>query len=358
YKTHTLKAGFYYEHTYNKQDNWGQFMGEFSYGASGWGGGTTGNEYADALMGIGQAGYFEQALPPPTNLAQNIAAFYVQDDWKLTRRITVQYGMRFEHYAKPYSDPFGLAVFDPNKYDASIPANQNTQTGISWHSLDHSIPLSGASSRLFFFSPRLGAAIDLFGTGRTVVRGGWGKYRAYDSVQSTSYVQPAPTATGSSSWSCNWNEAVCPTWEAVDLHALPQPTYGTGLPAGANKGVFVIDPNEDEQPLVTSYSLTVDQQLPAKSTLELSYVGNTTDFMQSYTNFYNGIPVGAMTNAIADHPNECFTGGKDSMTSTACEQLYRKFPDYTTINESITAGKAQFDSLQASLNRNVGYLTL
>src|SRR4029077_13663367 len=184
YKTHTLKAGFYYEHTYNKQDNWGQFMGEFSYGASGWGGGTTGNEYADALMGIGQAGYFEQALPPPTNLAQNIAAFYVQDDWKLTRRITVQYGMRFEHYAKPYSDPFGLAVFDPNKYDASIPANQNTQTGISWHSLDHSIPLSGASSRLFFFSPRLGAAIDLFGTGRTVVRGGWGKYRAYDSVQS------------------------------------------------------------------------------------------------------------------------------------------------------------------------------
>jgi len=358
YKTHTLKAGFYYEHTYNKQDNWGQFMGEFSYGASGWGGGSTGNEYADALMGIGQAGYFEQALPPPTNLAQNIAAFYVQDDWKLTRRITVQYGMRFEHYAKPYSDPFGLAVFDPNKYDASIPANQNTQTGISWHSLDHSIPLSGASSRLFFFSPRLGAAIDLFGTGRTVVRGGWGKYRAYDSVQSNSYVQPAQTATGSSSWSCNWNDAVCPTWEAVDLHALPQPTYGTGLPAGANKGVFVIDPNEDEQPLVTSYSLTVDQQLPAKFKLELSYVGNHTDFMQSYTNFYNGIPIGAMTNAIADHPNECFTGGKDSMTSTACEQLYRKFPDYTTINESITAGKAQFDSLQASLNRNVGYLTL
>jgi len=358
YKTHTFKTGFYYEHTYNKQDNWGQFMGVFAYGATGWGGGTTGNEYADALMGIGQAGYFEQALPPPTNLAQNIAAFYVQDDWKINRRITVQYGMRFEHYAKPYSPPFGLAIFDPNKYDASIPADQNTQTGISWHSLDHSIPLSGANSRLFFYSPRFGAAFDVFGTGRTVIRGGWGKYRAYDSVQSNSYVQPAQTATGSSSWSCNWNDSACPTWESVDLHALPQPEYGTGLPAGANKGVFVMDPKNDEQPLVTSYSFTIDQQLPSKFRLELSYVGNHEDFMQSYTNFFNGIPLGAMTNAITDHPNECFTNGKDTMSSTACQQLYRRFPDYTTINESITAGKSQFDSMQASLNRNVGYLTL
>jgi len=130
------------------------------------------------------------------------------------------------------------------------------------------------------------------------------------------------------------------------------------LPAGADKGVFVMDPKNDEQPLVTSYSLTVDQQLPAKFKIELSYVGNHSDFLQAYTNFFNGIPLGAMTHAITDHPSECFAGSKDSMTSTACQQLYRKFPDYTTINESITAGKAQFDSLQASLNRNVGFLTL
>jgi hypothetical protein len=357
-KTHTLKAGFYYEHTYNKQDNWGQFMGVFAYGATGWGGGTTGNEYADALMGVGQGGYFEQALPPPTNLAQNIAAFYVQDDWKLTRRISIQYGMRFEHYAKPYSSQFGLAVFNPSQYDASIPANQNTQTGISWHALDKSIPDSGAS-RLFFYSPRIGAAFDLFGTGKTVVRGGWGKYRAYDSVQSNDYVQPAETATGSSSWSCGWNDPLCPTWEAVDSHALPQPAYGTGLPAGANKGVFVMDPRDDEQPLVTSYSLSIDQQLPGKFQVELSYVGNHTDFLQAYTNYYNGIPLGAITKgAYTQYPADCFTNGQDSLGSTACEQHFRKYQDYTTINESVTAGKAQFDSFQATVHRNVGILTL
>jgi len=359
-KTHTLKAGFYYEHLYNKQDNWGQFMGVFAYGATGWGGNTSGNEYADALMGIGQAGYFEQSLPPPTNLAQNIYDFYVQDDWKLTRRITVNLGMRFEHYAKPYSDPFGLAVFNPAAYDATIPADQNTNTGVSWHSIDHSVPVSGADSRALFYSPRLGAAIDVFGNGKTVVRGGWGKFRSYDLVQSNDYVQPAQTATGSSSWSCGWNDSLCPTWEGVDQHATQPLPYGVGLAPGAFKGIFVMDPHNDEQPLVTTYSLTVNQRLPAKFDMELSYVGNHTDFLQSYTNTFNAIPLGTINAAaaIAKYPNDCFSNGTDSVGSNGCLAHYRQFPDYTTINESITAGKAQYDGFQASVRRNVGFMTL
>lgn len=356
--THTAKAGFYYEHTYNKQDNWGQFMGVYSYGATGWGGGTTGNEYADALMGVGVGGYNEQALPPPTNLAQNIAAFFVQDHWKLTRRIAVDYGMRFEHYAKPYSDPYGLAVFNPATYDASIPAAINTQTGVTWHSLTSSVPISGADSRLFFFSPRLGAAIDLFGNGKTVVRGGWGKYRAYDSVQSNDYVQPAQTATGSSSWSCGWNDSLCPTWEDVDKHQLTPPKYGTGLAPGL-KEVHVMDPKNDEQPLVTTYSLTINQVLPQQFRMEVSYVGNNGALFQSLTNRYNGIPLGTITSdAFTRYPADCGTPTNDHLGDTACKQHFRAYPNYTNIVESLTAGKSQFDSLQASLRRDVGMITL
>jgi hypothetical protein len=348
-RNHTTKFGFYFEHIYNTQDNWGQFMGVFDY--STWSGSPTGNRYADMLMGIGQASYNEQALPPPSSIAQNIAAFYAQDDWKLTRRITVQYGLRFEHYAKPYAaDSYGLAIFNPNQYDPNAPAGDNP--GVSAYSLDHNVPLSGASSRLFFFSPRVGAAIDVFGTGNTIVRGGWGKYRAYDSVQSNSYVGPAQTALGSVSFGCGYNDPNCPTWESIDTHAAssctaspcaPPVVFGK-IPALANTSFNVMNPRNDEQPLVTSYSLTIDQQLPAKFKLEASYVGNHSDFQQGTVNI-NSVPLGALLN-------------NTGCTGASCQQAFRPFSRYQNITGSVTAGKAQFDSLQASLLRNVGFLTL
>src|SRR5208283_541586 len=92
-------------------------------------------------------------------------------------------------------------------------------TGVVWNKIDPSIPLSGTTSQALFFSPRLGAAFDVFGTGKTVIRGGWGKYRAYDSVQSNNYTAPVETAQGAVSWSCGQNDPNCPSWEAIDTHA-------------------------------------------------------------------------------------------------------------------------------------------
>jgi len=357
-KTHTTKYGFFYQHLYNKQDNWGQFMGVFQYTPIWWGGtSATGNQYADALMGI-NGSYYEQALPPPSNLSQNIAAFYAQDDWKLNRRITVQYGMRFEHYAKPYSpDNYGLAVFDPVLYSfQNYGPYQNP--GVLWHGMDPSIPLSGTKSRFLFFSPRVGAAIDVFGNAKTVVRGGWGKYRAYDSVQSNNYTAPAQTALGSVSWGCGNNDPLCPTAEDIDSHAFT-PVYGN--PSLLGTGFSAVSPSDSEQPLITSYSLTVDQWLPAKFRVEMSYVGNHTDFQQDQPNL-NAIPLGAMANAMTQYPADCttVTGGvvTDNRATTACENHYRPFPNYQAISESLTAGKAQFDSFQASLRRSMGWLTL
>jgi len=355
FHTHTTKYGFYYEHTYNKQDNWGQFMGVYTYDP--WHS-ISGNNYADMLMGIGNNGYFQQALPPPTNMALNIAAFFAQDDWKLSRRITVQYGMRFEHYAKPYADnPWGIAIFDANKYNSSV-----ANSGIGWHSIDHSIPLSGTTSRPFFFSPRLGAAIDIFGTGKTVVRGGWGKYRAYDSVQSNSYTGPAQTSQGSVGWTCGFNDPSCPTWEAIDTHSAANctPTIGNCAPpivfgqptAFANTGFSVMNPRNDEQPLVTSYSLTIDQQLPAKFKFEASYVGNHTDYMQGTVNI-NAVPLGTL-----NAPGFTCPAGTGNPTDATCQQKFRPFSSYQNMTESVTAGKAQFDSFQGSLVRSVGWLTL
>ena len=345
--THTAKFGFFYEHVYNKQDNWGQFMGVYQYAS--WAGSPTGNEYADMLMGIGQAGYNENFLPPPTDISQNIAAWYAQDTWKVNRRITVNYGLRFEHYAKPYTPNLGMAVFNPVYYNPS--AADNTNTGVSWNANNSLDPLSGSPSRFLFFSPRFGAAIDIFGNGKTVVRGGWGKYRAYDSVQSNNYTGPAQTALGSVAWSCGSNDPLCPTWESIDSHAF---TPVLGHPVLNGTAFSAADPHNDEQPLTTSYSLTIDQQLPAKFLAEVSYVGNYTQFLQGNPNF-NSVPMGALNAPGATCPGGTPVG---TAPSPACEQAFRPYSLYQGISYSVTAGGAQYDAFQASLIRNAGWLSL
>jgi len=359
--THTAKAGFWYEHIYNTQDNWGQYSGTYTPEPASWGGSATGSNYADMIMGIA-ADYGETALPPPTTVANNIAAFYLQDSWRATRRLTLQYGLRFEHYGKPYApvDNVGLAIFDPTKF---VPNAMIANNGIEWHKLDPSVPLSGASSTLLFYSPRLGAAYDVFGNGRTVIRGGWGMYRAYDSLQSNNYTGPAGTAFGSVGWSCGHGDPACASYETISNYAVSSPiSYGNSPIAAGTQTVSTYDPTDHEQPLVYDYSVNFDQQLAGKFQMELSYVGNKGTDFQNAVNI-DSVPFGAMFNSVTQHPAQCTTTSSsgvvsDNQSSTACELLYRPYGPYTGITQSVTAGKSRFDSLQASLKRSYGWLTL
>lgn len=342
-KTHQVKAGFYYEHAYNDQDNWEQYNGSMQYGSwISWAGSATGNEYADILMGIGQTGYYQQGPPLVVDVAQKISSFYAQDDWKVTRRLTVNYGLRFEHYPKPYNPQFGMAVFNPANYNPNAPANANT--GISYHAVDPSVPYNGTSSPLFYYSPRIGGAFDVFGTGKTRIRGGWGKYRAFDVFQSRNYTDPAGTAMGVVGWgNCGANDPRCPTWESLDQYAF---TPIAGQPILQGTTPTVLDVNNHEQPLVESYSLSIDQALPNKFKAEISYVGNIEKFGQ-WESDGDSVPIGALFNYTCPP-------GTGNTTSQACQATVRPYQLYQGITEVRPFGKARFDSLQASLIRTVG----
>src|SRR5258708_12696992 len=96
---------------------------------------------------------------------------YGSASWKISRRLTLDYGMRFSPLG-PWSDTtgYGFAAWYPDLYSAdkggsvAIGANTATFPGIEWNKGNSSTALSGSGSRLFFYNPRVGFPWDLFGT--------------------------------------------------------------------------------------------------------------------------------------------------------------------------------------------------
>jgi len=389
YKTHTAKFGAFWENTYNTQDAWSQYMGVFNYSA--WGS-MSGNTYADMLMGIG-ASYYEQYLVPPIKMSTNQLSFYASDKWKVNSHLTVDYGVRFEHWGSSTPDtPYGDAIFNPAKYAAGASAGV-VDPGVSWHSLDKSISISGQSIAYMQYSPRLAAAYDVFKNGKTLVRGGWGQFR-YEN-----YVVQNQSAAGTAEGSVGWGApGDANTWESFDTFANSGGSSGTtatcaanlkgGIDAGnnhcapsvtnaaqtlgaqqnfANGSISVVDQTNHDQPYTTTYSLTIDQQLPEKFQFEVGYAGNHSYKGQNGINL-DYIPVGTMTNpanisTIAGTSQLTLCSGMDSGSLSAqqqdssCQQKYRPYPYYQGLSATESSQEARYDSLQVSLNRSAGWLT-
>ena len=383
FKTHEMKFGVLWENVYNAQDAWSQYQGVFGYGI--WNRFFTGNNYADILMGANQ-GYYEQALPPVVHMAQASTSFYATDHFKLTRRVTLDYGLRFEHFGTPYADNnYGAAVFDPSKYGAQFSAGTQNP-GVTWHSINSGTPISGATQNYLVYSPRVGAAIDVYGDGKTVVRGGWGMYR-YEINMQDDHMGAANTALGSVGWGAPGAAA---TWEDIDLFkntgTASSPTCAAALTGGidatktgdcapavvfgvptnmANSSITALDSKDKDQPYTIMYSLNIDQEFPGKFMAEFSYVGNNSALGQAGVNM-NSVPIGAMTagtvtakcsaydQSITDPINRVNTQLNDSQ----CQQQFRPYPYYQGINSDESAQISQYDSLQAKLTRSSSWATI
>jgi len=116
---HSLKFGAYFERLKNSEAPGGQWSGVFNFGTSSsftTALGSTGFAYANALIGDFNS-YSESSARPFTNLAINTLQWYAQDEWKVNRRLTVNYGMRWV-YASPFQqfDKQG-SNFDPSRFD-------------------------------------------------------------------------------------------------------------------------------------------------------------------------------------------------------------------------------------------------
>ena len=112
----------------------------------------------------------------------NQLEFYAQDTWKLTDRLTLDYGMRFAWIPPQYDANNQIALFDPAAYNAAqavqvdtngniVQGSGNPLEGMRYVS-NRTLPKGGWNDRGIMPEPRFGFAYDLIGDHRTVLRGG------------------------------------------------------------------------------------------------------------------------------------------------------------------------------------------
>lgn len=256
------------------------------------------NPVANFVLGIATS-YTEWNSAPLQDLAYQATAAYIDDSWKATKRLTIEVGFRFDHLTHWYDrGGDGIAVYYPDLV-ASDAAAGKIDPGMYWHGISSGIPLSGQPNRLAHVSPRFSLAWDIFGTGKTVIRGGWGSYRFND--QYNDYAGALSTAQAVSVYNLPGNRSVLLSQIGDLTPPSPQPGQISGGVTAMAAGDFGI-------PVVDSYNMTISQQLPWKSLLEVAYVGNAAKNLlmggetisgSGFADFVNvnKIPVGALFKA-------------------------------------------------------------
>ncbi len=325
YGTHTIKGGGFYEWIKNAQpannntNGYLQFSNSNPY--------TTGNAYAD--FAIGQVNsYGETSFNRINDISYQTLEFFGQDSWKVSKRLTLDYGLRLTHFT-PWIDRegYGYSIFNQALFN---PSCASSYCGFQWHAINSSIPLGGFPTRTLFWQPRVGFAYDLY-QGNTVLRGGWGRYY-YHSGQFTNGLDASAGVKSISLGSSN---------NGVPL--LASNIDSTNVNAVASSPAAV-DSKDNKQPYTDSYSFTISQRLPWSSLMEVAYVGNNSHDLANSSGAgsnINLVPVGAMLNQGVD-PN--------SLTANN----FRPLLGYSDLYQATNNGVANYNALQVTWVRSKG----
>ena len=197
---HTFKVGVLYGRSAKDEEQGaenGGFWAPVGVNNARWSG-SSGNFYSDMMLKGTLWGYGENAANNTSLIRWRDLDFYAGDNWKISRRLTLEYGFRWQLQRPEYLEDNNYAMFRPDLYNPALgsdPCNgiviapgAPTSGPLSCAGIGSKITPPFASRRSLvpannlLVSPRLGFAWDIFGTAKFVVRGGIGQYFSRDPV--------------------------------------------------------------------------------------------------------------------------------------------------------------------------------
>ena len=363
--SHQAKAGFYYQKSMKDQSAFAFHNGQYVFDNSSSNPYDSQHPFANAALGIYNSFTQANAFLKPQWRYTNYE-WYLQDNWKTTDRLTLDYGVRF-YYLTPQWDVSEVASnFDASKFVASqavrlfkpavidgVRVGYDAQTGqtVNGAFIGRVVPGSGdrfqgtyqggtfTDGNKFRVSPRIGAAYDITGKQNIVARGAFAVL--YDRPQGNQVFDLVTNAPGMQVSTLNWGLASQIGQGGVILNSPVQ-----------------LAPNQYDWklPVVYQWNLGVQARLPAKFVLDVAYVASETKNLLQKRNL-NAIPYGTTYNAANNDP----TRGQACAGCSGLSNLpggnalpvdfLRPYPGYTNINLWEFAAYSDYKALQSTVSR-------
>ncbi len=337
---HNFKFGFSYMHfiknqqlQFNTQGTYGFTPGSYSH-----------DSYVNFLLGFANSYTQLQALNTP-HWVNNTYSVYALDNWKVTRKLALNLGIRFDALPHAFERDNRFANFVPSAYDASLgnplkadgtldPTNPGFSqpagapapfylNGMKIAGVD-GFPRGAVKNPYNTFQPRIGFAYDLTGDGKTVIRGGYGMF--FERVQGNDVYNAGGNPPFSFQPSANNVYFSDPSRDNQTGQAAEEAIH----PASMTNLAYAYP-----APGVSMFSLGMQREVAPSVVGILQYVG-TTGWHQNDDRSINTLPLNStQREAVAK--------------GTADANQYRQYLGYASITQEEQTTNSNYHSLQAGL---------